>query len=219
MFPYYEDTTRAYTDDELEELKKDSHNDIINPYIRKNVATNYNTINEEKAIDKAINIIAKENSNLAKILNDKIEFEIITKDMTEKNYSRYDSRIKKIYIYQNSDENEVIHEVGHFIEDILLKNNYKYTRIKHSFINTSKIGIIERDGRKYYALKNAKFVDEYQGFINTNDINLAKDNLGKIKERYLTEIFSESFREYFEEPNELKRKIPDMYNLIKEILK
>lgn len=219
MFPFYEDiSVRAYTDKELEQLKNDKKDDTIVPYIRKNVINNYNTKNEENSIKKAISIIANEKQSFAKILEDNLEFEIINKGSTNKNYSRYDKKLKKVYIYQNSDEYEVIHEVGHLIEDTFLKNNKAYLRLKQQIVDESKLTIISRSNGKYYALKNDNFVEEYQGYLHIQDKTQIFKN-GKVDVERATEIFSESFREYFENRDNLKRKLPKIYNLIKEMLK
>ncbi len=189
--------------------------DIIVPYIRKNVTKDYDTINEEKAINDAINLLP---IKLGKTLNDNLQFIIVTKGTSQFDFSRYDSKNKVIYIYQGANKYEVIHEIGHLIEDIVLKGNKEYLKVKQELVNVSKLTIIERDNRLLYALKNDNFIDEYQGYIHCNNINETKDNYGKIKLEYITEIFSESFREYFENPNNLKEKLPKFYKIIKEIL-
>ena len=193
-----------------------SKNDIIYPYIRKNVAIGYDTDNEEKAIKDAINLLPQ---NLGRILDEKLEFEIVTKGTSDFDYSRYDSKNKKIYIYQKADKYEVIHEIGHFIEDIALKNNNEYLKLKQELIDNSKLTIIKRDNRLVYALKNDNFVDEYQGYIHSNDRTKFKNKYGMIKQEYATEIFSESFREYFENRENLKQRLPKFYKMIEELLK
>lgn len=193
-----------------------SKNDIIYPYIRKNVAIGYDTDNEEQAIKDAINLLPQ---NLGKILDEKLEFEIVTKGTSDFDYSRYDSKNKKIYIYQKADKYEVIHEIGHFIEDIALKNNNEYLKLKQELIDNSKLTIIKRDNRLVYALKNDNFVDEYQGYIHSNDRTKFKNKYGMIKQEYATEIFSESFREYFENRENLKQRLPKFYKMIEELLK
>lgn len=197
-------------------VTNNSKNDIIYPYIRKNVVNGYDTYSEEKAIRDAINLLPPK---LGKTLDENLQFEIVTKGTSDFDYSRYDSKNKKIYIYQNADKYEVIHEIGHFIEDVALKNNNDYLKLKQELINNSKLTIIKRDNRMVYALKNNSFIDEYQGYIHANNLNDIKDKYGKINLEYVTEIFSESFREYFENPRNLNNKLPKFYNMIKELLK
>lgn len=192
------------------------NNGIIVPYIRKNVVSGYNTSKEEEAINDAINFLPKK---LKDVLDKNMKFEIITKNMSDFNYSRYDSKNKIIYIYENADKYEVIHEIGHFVEDVALKNNKDYLKLKQELVDSSKLAQIKRDNRTVYALKNNSFIDEYQGYIHCNNINEVKDRYGRIKPEYVTEIFSESFREYFENPQKLKNKLPRFYNMIKELLK
>lgn len=190
-------------------------NDKIVPYIRKNVEQGYNTVNEEKAIKEAISLLPKK---IAQNLDKGMRFEIVTENMSDYNFSRYDSNLKIIYIYQNADKYEVIHEIGHFIEDVALSNNKEYLKLKQELVDNSKLTIIKRDNRSVFALKNDRFIDEYQGYLHIQtQSQIFKD--GKIDCDRATEIFSESFREYFENPEKLKRKLPKFYNMIRELLK
>ena len=116
--------------------------DIIVPYIRKNVTKDYDTINEEKAINDAINLLP---IKLGKTLNDNLQFIIVTKGTSQFDFSRYDSKNKVIYIYQGANKYEVIHEIGHLIEDIVLKGNKEYLKVKQELVNVSKLTIIERE--------------------------------------------------------------------------
>lgn len=190
-------------------------NDKIVPYIRKNVEQGYNTINEEKAIKDAISLLPKK---IAQSLDKGMRFEIVTENMSDYNFSRYDSNLKIIYIYQNANKYEVIHEIGHFIEDVALSKNKEYLKLKQELIDNSKLTVIERDNREIYALKNDKFVDEYQGYLHIQTQSQIW-KYGKIDYDRATEIFSESFREYFENPENLKKKLPKFYNMIRELLK
>lgn len=196
-------------------------NDIITPsYIRKNVAKGYNAIEDEEAINNAINIMPE------KIKNDlnNTEFEIITKDMTDRNYSRYDRKNNKFYIYENTDIYEVIHEIGHYVET-------KYNILNDSnYINIRKKGIENywanavRDLPNYknvIGITNNKFISEQQGRIYRKDLSgksyVTSD--GRINLKCLGEYFSEGFREYYQNRNNLKLKDIDLFNFIEEVLK
>ena len=195
--------------------------DIITPsYIRKNVAKGYDTKEDEEVISNAINIMPEKIKNE---LNN-TEFEIITKDMTDRNYSRYDRKNNKFYIYENSDIYEVIHEIGHYIEtryNVLEDSTYINIR-KKGLENESIYAIKELTnypGRK--GIRNNKFISEQQGLIYPKDLQGTRYIMsnGKINLNCLGEYFSEGFREYYQNRNHLKLKDIDLFNYIEELLK
>lgn len=195
--------------------------DIITPsYIRKNVAKGYDTKEDEEVISNAINIMPEKIKNE---LNN-TEFEIITKDMTDRNYSRYDRKNNKFYIYEKSDIYEVIHEIGHYVEtryNVLEDSNYINIR-KKGLENESIYAIRELTNYPgHKGIKNNKFISEQQGLIYPKDLQEKKyiTNDGKINLNCLGEYFSEGFREYYQNRNHLKLKDIDLYNYIEELLK
>lgn len=195
--------------------------DIITPsYIRKNVAKGYDTRNDEEIINNAINIMPE---RLKEDLKN-TEFEIITEGMTDRNYSRYDRKNNKFYIYQDADIYEVIHEIGHYVEtkyDVL--NNNDYIKIRNAGLENYSIYAVN-ELRSYLGqkgIKSQKFISELQGMIYPKDMQAMKyiaDN-GKINLNCLGEYFSEGFREYYQNRNNLKEKDVDLFNYIEELLK
>lgn len=70
---------------------------------------------------------------------------------------------------------------------------------------------------KVYIIKSNKFVSEYQGRIYVTDWDEIYDENWNIRDELLWEFISEPFREYIENPNYLKEKYSEFYELIKEI--
>lgn len=200
---------------------KTDKDDIITPsYIRKNVSKDYNTKNDEEIITNAINIMPDK-------LKEKLEnteFEIMTKGMTDRNYSRYDRKNNKFYIYHDADIYEVIHEIGHYIETrYKVLNDSTYINIrKRGLENYWAYSVRELPNYKdSIGITNNKFISEQQGRIYKKDLNGNSyvAIAGKINLNCLGEYFSEGFREYYQNRNNLKIKDIDLFNYIEEVLK
>lgn len=193
---------------------------ITSSYIRKNVAKGYDTKEDEEVISNAINIMPEKIQNELK----NTEFEIITKDMTDRNYSRYDRKNNKFYIYENSDIYEVIHEIGHYVEtryNVLEDSNYIDIRNK-GLENESIYAVKELTSYPgHKGIKNNKFISEQQGLIYPKDLRGTRYIMsnGKINLNCLGEYFSEGFREYYQNRNNLKLKDSSLFNYIEELLK
>lgn len=196
----------------VEKQRKTVYNNA--DYIRKN---NYTSIkNLDSNIKKAIKRLP---AKIRKLINDTM-FEI------SKNNSYYDRKNNVIHLLSDSNEYEILHEIGHAIETKLdLLHNEKYIEIQQKGLNINEI---HTDNIKGYGKENEfwldgnKFISEYQRRVYEQDID------GNYKLNYLNytfnsktlgEYFSEGFRCYFEENKLLKRKDIDLYNYIKEVLK
>ena len=59
-------------------------------------------------------------------------------------------------------------------------------------------------------------ISEYQGRIYVDDIFDAFDEDGYFKDETLWEFVSEPFREYIENPENLKKKSRELYDLVRE---
>ena len=98
-------------------------------------------------------------------------------------------------------------------------SNDKYSSIRKSLaLNGSIIKSSEYGNREIFLLKNDKLISEYQGYIYANRINDIYID-GKINDKLLGEIFSEGFREYFENPVNLKNINIELYTFIEEVSK
>lgn len=215
---------RDYTREHIKNYKNvttKEKDDIITPnYIRKNIDKKYNSLNDEENIKSAIDLMP------SKIKNElqETEFEIITENMTDRNYSRYDRKANKFYIYQDSSQEEVIHEIGHYIETKYnIINDDNYIKIRNKGLEDYSIYAV-KDLPFYDNVKgisNNKFVSELQGLIYKKDLQ-GKSYIGtgqKINLNCLGEYFSEGFRAYWVEREKLKMLDLDLFNYIEEVLK
>ena len=215
----YREWKKKYTDNNTS--TKQMKDDIIKPsYIRKNVANNYNTEIEEVAIENAINIMP--NAIKDKLKN--TEFEIITKGKSIQNTSWYDRNNNKFYIYEGADIYEVIHEIGHYIETRYnILNDKTYIKIREKGLENYSIYQV-RELPNYIdkiGINSNKFISEQQGRIYKKDLQGKSyvDIGAKINLNCLGEYFSEGFREYYQNRNNLKMKDIDLFEYIEEILK
>lgn len=196
----------------VEKQEKIEYNNI--DYIRKNNYTNNKNLdtNLKKAIKKLP-------TKIQQLMND-------TTFKISKNNSYYDRKNNIIYLLNDSNEYEVLHEIGHTVETKLdILHDKKYIEIQEKGLN---IQGIHTDNIKGYSKENEfwldgnKFISDYQRRVYEQDID------GNYKLNYsnytfnsktLGEYFSEGFRCYFQENRLLKRKDIDLYNYIKEVLK
>jgi hypothetical protein len=211
---------RDFSRENVERLIDSNKSDILTPnYIRTNVVDGYNTSNEVTNISNAI-------SKMPKVLQNQLnntEFEVITKGKTNRDYSRYDRKQNKFYIFEGADEGEVIHEIGHYIETRYnVINDIKYKSIRAKGLENYPIYAVQ-DLPSYAdrkGIKNNKFISELQGMIYNKDLNGSSyiASNGKINLNCLGEYFSEGFREYCENSKRLKMIDIDLYNYIEEVL-
>ena len=197
----------------VEKQEKTEYNNV--DYIRKNNYTN--SKNLDRNIKKAINKLPEK---IRKIIND-TTFEI------SKSNSYYDRKNNVIHLLSDSNEYEILHEIGHAIETKLdLLHDKKYIEIQKNGLEDINI-VTDTQNIKYYQDNmflndTGKFISEYQRRIYDNDIDnnyIIDYNTYKFNTRTLGEYFSEGFRCYFEENKLLKRKDIELYNYIKEVLK
>lgn len=212
---------RDFSRENVERVTNTSKDDIMAPsYIRKNVAKGYNAVKEELNIGNAINKMPKAiRANL-----NNTEFEIITKGITDKNYSRYDRKVNKFYIYEGADEEEIIHEIGHYIETKYnVLEDKKYIDIRQKGLENYSIYSV-REMLNYKDIKgitNSKFISEQQGRIYNKDFQ-SKSYIapgGKINLNCLGEYFSEGFREYWIDKDNLKTHDIELFKYIEELLR
>lgn len=139
--------------------------------------------------------------------------------------SGYDYVNDIMYIAEGSKENQVLHEIGHAIDnklinrekvDILLReivSNVTYSDIEIQPFYDNNNNIIEA-----VILKSDRFISNYQGRIYVSDIIDAFDENGNIRIEYMLEYVSEGYREYMMNPGNLMNKDPELYQLIKETI-
>lgn len=211
----YKEWYKKYVNEVTEQMK----DDIITPnFIRKNVGKNIDTTMDEKAINEAIDMMPDVVKNNLK----NTEFEIISQGTTNINNSSYDRRNNKFYIFTGADKEEVIHEIGHYIETKYnVLNDSKYINIRNNGLeNYSIYAVQDLINYNVKGITSNKFISEQQGHIYKKDLQ-GNSYIGmnaKINLNCLGEYFSEGFREYFSNPNNLKTHDIDLYNYIEEVL-
>lgn len=140
-----------------------------------------------------------------------------------------------LYLLEYFDSGDLIHELGHVIETKLdLYHNSLFLSILYNGLEeVSPFDIIEDDGfiiikdgkeieKKIRRLdmSNSKFISEYQQQIYKTDIDgdspIDYDKY-LFNPKVLGDYFSEGYREYHQNPDNLKIKDIELYNFIKEI--
>ena len=232
MHPNDRCTTVADFDDEVtEELKRraedENGNSILipqnmtyqqwyNKYIESTdylikTQGNYKAINEKLSIKQAINSMPNKFRSLLK----DVQFDIITQGN-----SGYKGNT--IHILKGANKYEVIHEIGHLIEDKL--KIYDDSRFKNIVENTLKdfsINDIVFDPETFtqgiFRIESKRFITEYQGRIYQSAG--FQTNNGKLNYKAFKEYFSEGLRMYYQDKQLLKNKNIELCNYIKELMK
>lgn len=132
--------------------------------------------------------------------------------------SRYDPRTKQIYISKQADNPfAIVHEYAHALDRAIgAGQDEKFIEIrKKGFENITIADIIEDEETftaPIYRLEHEKFISLYQGrlydgFYSGNGITLDT----------MFEYFSEGYREYVANPDNLKKHDPDLYDYFEGI--
>ena len=137
--------------------------------------------------------------------------------------SQYDYNHDILYVAKGANQDAVIHEIGHLVENKLLDSE-KVEKMKKEYLKSFPPGCIESEiyydangvAREICLLKSEKWVSEYQGRLYVTDWSEIYDEDWNIKSELLQEFASEPFREYIQNPDRLRNEFPDFYEMIKE---
>ena len=184
-------------------------------YIRKENLSNNKELN--KNIEKAISQLPKHIQSLIKD----------TKYSISNTNSCYDRKNDTIYLLYDSNEYEILHEIGHALETKLdILHDDKYIEIqKYGVEDINPITDIEKIdgyGTNDFIKNTGKFISEYQRRVYEEDIdrnNIINYANFTFNSKTLGEYFAEGFRCYFEDNKFLKEKDLKLYNYIKGVLK
>ena len=210
----------------VEKQDKTRYNDIEYPsYIRLNVNKNYKP---ESEIDKIVNAITKLPYNIRKLVED-TNYEIFSEGKVYRNNNKirnsfYDRKEDKIYIIDGEGltEGEVIHEIGHAIETKLnILNDKKYIKIRNAGLENYNQELIKyNEELDMNGIKNVKFISDLQGKIYNKDLqgNLRTYSNGNINMNCLGDYFSEGFREYIENKENLLNKDKSLFEYIRGVI-
>lgn len=210
----------------VEKEEKTEYNDISYPeYIRLNVNKGNKPENE---IDMIVNAVTKMSPKIRELI-EKTEFEIFSKGKVYRNdkivrNSFYDRKEDKIYIMDGEGltEGEIIHEVGHVIETKLnLLKDDNYIKIRGAGLeNYNKSFIKYNDALGADCIKNSKFVSELQGKVYNRDLkgNYRTYSNGDLNLHCLGDYFSEGFRDYIENSENLLKKDKKLFDYIRGVI-
>lgn len=133
----------------------------------------------------------------------------------------YDSDI--IYVAKGAGQDDIIHEIGHVVENKLIEKEKAdillQKAVKGLSIDDVSIEIyVDSVGteKNIYIVHSDKFISEYQGRIYVNSIIDAKNTDGTIRHGYMYEFISEGYREYIMKGEHLRAVNPELYALLKE---
>ncbi len=137
--------------------------------------------------------------------------------------SQYDYENDILYVAKGAEMEDIIHEIGHLVENKMMDSE-KIRKIKKQILkNVSPLDFVNEtyynangDPIEIFLIKSDKFVSDYQGRVYINDWSELLDENMEIKQELLAEFISEPFREYVQNPERLKTGFPDLYEMIKE---
>ncbi len=144
-------------------------------------------------------------------------------DIGKDGSSQYDYINDILYIAKNAEKTEIVHEIGHIVDNKMLDSNKVSVLRKELVKDVSPNDIITKtmydtsgNERKVFIIQSDKFVSEYQGRLYIQDWDEVYDENWNIRDEQLWEFVSESFREFIENPERLESEYPQLHKLIKE---
>lgn len=209
----YKDWKKSFVDGG----NKDRSRDIRPEYLITIHSHGQDVSNELKVVDDAISSVSQK---VQYALNDGT---II--DVGKKGASQYDYKNDILYVAQGAEKTDVIHEIGHMVDNKLLDKS-KVEQLKSKILKNVTLGDItietyydaSNNPVDIFLIKNDSFVSDYQGRLYVNDWTEIFDENWNIKPNILLEFISEPFREYIENQSRLKSQYPEFYDLIKEVV-
>lgn len=210
----YKEWKETYVQDAgQEELKPESADYLM----RKNSGAD-DISNEKELTEKVI-------SKMPKKVKSILENQTII-DIGQKGASQYDYNNDILYVAHGAGEKEIIHELGHLVENKLLSSD-KVSALRKQLVGEPDIWSIKTEtyydtaGNPHdiFLLENDNWVSEYQGRIYVDYIFDAFDEDGNFRDDRLWEFISEPFREYIENPDNLKERSPELFKFIEEALR
>ncbi len=141
--------------------------------------------------------------------------------------SGYDRKQGVVYLRTDFIEGELVHEIGHAIETKLdFYHDDEFLNVLNNGLeDITPFDIIDDDitfAKEVQRIEAEKFISEYQGYIYLEDIDGAEQidyTSGKLNIKALGEYFSEGYREYLTNPDNLYKKDKELFNFIKGRIK
>ena len=166
---------------------------------------------ERESIEKELSILPQWQRDRAERLINKV----VLVDKSEPG-SGYDYPSRTLYVHPDRSAGDIIHEYGHALEiSLKLIHNKKYLNVRASGIDVNNLSKIDDDDTTFmqqaWILNNPKFISRYQGRMYEH-VGIIDD--GKIVLDSLMDYFSEGYRAYYQTPDILKEKDPELYDFI-----
>lgn len=144
-------------------------------------------------------------------------------DVGKDGASQYDYVNDILYIAKGATKEEIIHEIGHMVENKLLDED-KINELKKQIINNIPLSAIitetyydaSGNPREIFIAQCNDFVSEYQGRLYISDISELFDDNMEMRTDVFREFISEPYREYIMNHDRLKEEYIEFYNLLKE---
>lgn len=166
---------------------------------------------DRESIEKELSILPQWQRDRAERLINKV----VLVDKSEPG-SGYDYPSRTLYVHPDRSVGDIIHEYGHALEiSLKLIHNKKYLNVRASGIDVNDLSKIDDDDTTFmqqaWILNNPKFISRYQGRMYEH-VGIIDD--GKIVLDSLMDYFSEGYRSYYQTPDILKEKDPELYDFI-----
>lgn len=212
---YHVPGNMSYQDWQKTFVESNPDKETVANYLVRNHVPGQNAINERKAVNEALGVMPK------KVQEALQQGTII--DVGKTGASQYDYVNDILYIAKGADKEEVIHEIGHVVENKLMDKD-SVSKLRRRLVEGISINDILRrtmydsSGKEHevFIIKSDAFVSEYQGRMYADDWDEIYDENWRIRDEKLWEFISEPFREYIQNPKALKAKYPEFYNFVKE---
>lgn len=133
----------------------------------------------------------------------------------------YDPRTQEILLCDHREKNALVHEYGHALERVQkIYDNPMFRKIMQKGLESLTLSDIIEDDETFsepiYRIESDKFVSLYQGRLYES-YGIYDGN--QIMLDGMREYFAEGFRVYFEKPELLRLRDPDLYRYIEELVK
>ena len=208
----FEAWLEADTDLEFAEWSRLRERSVFEPEI----LINTKALNKKQRsrLESELNLIPKQHLEIIKNSINGIRID-------ENGNSRYNSIEKIVYLSNDLEEGEAIHELAHVLERSLnIYGNEEFVDILRDGLGKFDFSSIDYIPDKYekaiFVLKSPKFVSEYQGRLY-EEVGFQKND-GQWNPYSLAEYFAEGYKEYILNPQKLKNKDKKLYDYIEGLV-
>lgn len=176
---------------------------------------------DDAVTNEAYEQIQREYDLIPRAHQDILDKEILEIHRSSLGNSRTDKRFGIIYVSDQLEEGEFIHEAAHILEDKLqIFQDEKYLQVLEKSIvdEQGQVWMVHDKTtftREITRVVSPKLVSEYQGRYYTNVPFWDSD--GRVNPYALSDFFAEGYKSYILQPQSLKRINPELYAYITEL--